>query len=75
MQSRALVKDSLMPDGVDWFVTRSGGCRRLYVRESKCVQDCDACPILAEVMALSDAGEIPGGPAVRGVVVPAVEVA
>ena len=75
MQSRALVKDSQMPEGVDWFVTHEGGCRRLYVRESKCIGDCGACPILAEVQRLADAGEIPGGPAVRGVVVPAVEVA
>lgn len=62
MQRRSLVKDCQMPEGVDWFITRGDSGRHLFVRESLCVNDCGACPILAEVLRLSAAGKIPGPP-------------
>jgi hypothetical protein len=60
MQRRALVRDCQMPEGVDWFIAReTSGASHLFVRESLCVGDCGACPVLAEVLRLSAAGEIP----------------
>lgn len=50
MLRHELVEDKRLPEGVDWLMVReTSGERFLFVRESCCAGDCDACPVLARI--------------------------